>query len=155
MQRHHGALAEADERQRVVAEPMPRQLGIEKPIKVGRRGIDAAPALLRIADGEPEPLPPDGSLRAGLGRVRRDEGRLRQDRLPRAADLDQIVAVGAVAVQKHHELPRGALPTRGEARTVERSGHANLRQLVGLMGTGKYRFWRSASGGIAKKRYKF
>jgi len=25
-------------------------------------------------------------------------------------------------VQKHHELPRGTLRTRGEARTVERSG---------------------------------
>src|ERR1700674_1018072 len=131
MEGHHRALAEADQRQRVAAEPMPPHLGVEKPLKPGRGGIDAAPALLRIADGEPEPLPPGRRFGAGLGRVRGDECRLRQQRLPRAADLDQIVAVGAIAVQEYDELPRGTLRTRSQPRTVERSGHANLRQLVG------------------------
>jgi hypothetical protein len=52
-------------------------------------------------------LPPDWRLTAWLRRVRRDERRLRQQLLPGAADLDQIVAVGAIAVKKHNQLSRG------------------------------------------------
>ena len=47
-------------------------------------------------------------LSARARRVRRHERGVRQQALPGAADLDQVVAVGAIAVQEHHELPRGA-----------------------------------------------
>ena len=56
-------------------------------------------------DGEPEPLPAHRRLRAGLGRVGRDEGGVGQQGLPLPADLDQVLAVGAVAVQQHDKLP--------------------------------------------------
>ena len=35
--------------------------------------------------------------------MRRDEGGVGQKRLPGAADIDQVVAVGAIAVQEHDE----------------------------------------------------
>ena len=65
------------------------------------------PALLGVAEGEREPLASDRRLGAGLGRMRRDERGLRQDRLPLLAERDQVVAVGTVAVKEDDELPRG------------------------------------------------
>ena len=91
-----------------------------------RRGlVGADPALVGIAEGQREPLPADRRLAAGLRRVRRDEGGVRQQALPGAADLDQVVAVGAIAVQEHDELARRSR-TRLEPRTVEFSGHQAL-----------------------------
>jgi hypothetical protein len=43
--------------------------------------------------------------------------------LPGAADLDQVVAVGAVAMQEHHQLARRAACARFDARSVEISSH--------------------------------
>jgi len=40
--------------------------------------------------------------------VRRHERSIRQQGSPSAADLDEIITVGAIAVQEHHELARGA-----------------------------------------------
>jgi hypothetical protein len=40
--------------------------------------------------------------------VRRYESGIRQQALPSPADVDQIVAVGAVAVQEHHQIFGGA-----------------------------------------------
>ena len=115
MQRHHRALAETDQREsanrRGRGAPAPRR---------GRRRAPAAPidaavqrssAPARIVGRavalEREPLPAHRRAGAALGRVRRDEGGVRQQRAPLLAELDQILAVGAVAVQEHHEL-RGA-----------------------------------------------
>jgi hypothetical protein len=39
--------------------------------------------------------------------MRGDESGLRQNLLPGAADLDQVVAVGAIAMQEDDELLRG------------------------------------------------
>src|SRR6185503_7129235 len=74
------------------------------------------------AEGEGKPFAPRGRLAARARRVRRNERGLRHHGLPRLADLDQVVAVGAVAVQEHHELARGAA-FRRKAGTVEFSGH--------------------------------
>ena len=51
--------------------------------------------------------------------MRRDEGGMRQDARPFAAQADQVVAVGAIAVQEHHELL--GLAARGwrQARSVK------------------------------------
>ncbi len=122
MQRHHGALAEADQRQRVGRQLPARQFGVEKFVERGRGLVDADPALVGIAEGEPEPLPADRRLPAGLGRMRRDEGGVRQDRLPGAADIDQVVAVGAIAVQENHEA-LGLAGCRLKAWSAQ-SGHS-------------------------------
>src|SRR5262249_12474310 len=61
-----------------------------------------------------------GGLRGGPGGGRGDKGRLREGPLPRPADVDEVVAVGAVAVQEHDELARRTR-ARLEPRTVELS----------------------------------
>src|SRR5262249_60407483 len=50
--------------------------------------------------------------------MRRNERRVRQQLLPHFADLDQIVAVGAVTVKKDHELARAA-GARGKSGTIK------------------------------------
>ena len=102
---------------------MTAKFGVDKALQSRPRLIDSDPALIGIAEGQREPLPPDRRLPARLRGVRRNERRLRQQRLPGAADLDQIVAVGAVAVKKDDELPR---PTgaRCKSRTIKRYGHS-------------------------------
>ncbi len=92
-----------------------------------RRLVDADPALVRIAERQRKPLPADRRLRAGLRRVRRHEGGVRQQALPGAADLDQVVAVGAVAVQEHHELRApGPSAARGADRRAQRPSRTPL-----------------------------
>ena len=64
---------------------------------------------------------PTGACAARLRRVRRDERRLRQVLLPGAADVDEIVAVGAVAVQEHDKLlraRRSAVESRGPSSSA-------------------------------------
>src|SRR5262249_55985088 len=85
----------------------------------GRGFVDTGPAFIGIAEGEREPLPADWRLSAWLRRVRGDECGLRQEALPGATDLDEVVAVGAIAVQEHDELARGR---RGRAQA--RAAHA-------------------------------
>src|SRR5260370_3938956 len=120
MQGHHRTLAEADERERRGRQIAALELGVEEACKDGRRLVDTGPAFIGIAEGEREPLPANRRLAAGLGGVRGDEGRLGQESLPRPADVDEVVAVGAVAVQEHDELARRSR-ARLEPRTVELS----------------------------------
>src|SRR5438034_8081207 len=118
MQGHHRALAKADERERRGRQIAALELGVEEARENRRRLVDAGPAFIRIAEGEREPLPADRRLGAGLWRVRGDERGVRQQALPGAADVDEVVAVGAIAVQKHDELARRAR-ARFEPRTIE------------------------------------
>src|SRR5262245_22703701 len=53
----------------------------------------------------------------------RDERGPRQQPLPGAANLNQVVAVGAIAMQEHHELTRRAALARLEPRSVQFSRH--------------------------------
>ena len=110
MQRHHGSLAETDERELAVVKARRLKLGVKKGVEAGLGGVDAPPALVGIAHGEGKPLPPRGRHAAGLGRMGGDEGRLRQDALPLLANINQIPPIGAIAVQEDHQLP-------GRART--------------------------------------
>ena len=126
MQRHHGALAEADERQRRGRQIAALEFGIEKLVKHRHGFVGADPALVGIAHRERKPLPADRRLAAGLRCVRRDERGVRQQPLPGATDLDQIVAVGAVAVQEDDELA-GRPGLRLEPWPVELRGHQALR----------------------------
>ena len=89
-----------------------------KALSVGRGGVDAGPALVRIAERQRKPFAADRRLPARVRRMRRHEGGIRQQTLPGAADVDQVVAVGAIAVQEHDEL-LGRAGARLEARAVE------------------------------------
>ena len=61
--------------------------------------------------------------------MRRNKRRVRQQPLPLAADLDQILAVGPIAVQEHDQVTRRAR-TRIEPRAVELSGHPILHWVL-------------------------
>ena len=65
--------------------------------------------------------------------MRRDEGGMGQERRPFAPEPDQVVAVGAIAVEEHHELLRRAAGGGRQARSVESSGAVmNVPNLVML-----------------------
>ena len=135
MQRHHRALAEADEREARIVEAEAGELRVEERVDRGPRGDGAAPALRRAARvvgrgaAQGEPLPAHRRSGAALGRVRRDERRLGRQRAPLLAERDQVVAVGAVAVQENHELPSGAA-LGIETRSGQIRRHEGLRGLL-------------------------
>src|SRR5262249_61460189 len=91
------------------------------------------PGFVGIAKREGNPFASQRGRAARPRRMRRRERRLGQERLPGAADVDEIVAVGAIAVEKHDELA-GLACTRLEPRTVELCGHSPLHQAVGWTG---------------------
>src|SRR6516162_155044 len=98
MQRHHGALAKPDQGQRRGWKVAALELRIEKAVD-HRSGFEAAqPALVGVAESERKPLPADWCLTARLRRMRRYEGCLRQEALPGASNIDEVVAIGAVTV---------------------------------------------------------
>ena len=70
-----------------------------------------------LAEATARLIAADRRLAARLRRVRRGESGVRQILLPGAADIDQVVAVGAIAVQEHDELLRCA-GTRRKPRAV-------------------------------------
>jgi hypothetical protein len=71
MKRHHRALAKTHKRKRIVRKAKPRKFLVQKRVKARGRLADAAPALVWVAEGKLEPLPPAKRVaRAGLGRVR-------------------------------------------------------------------------------------
>ena len=119
-ERQHRALAEAHQRQRARPEIVLLQLGVEKGIERGRGVADAAHQLARIAEGEVEPLPAHGRRAARLRRMRRDERGMRQGARPFPPQADQVVAVGAIAMQEHDQLARRAAGRRGQSWSVER-----------------------------------
>ena len=124
MQRHHGALAEADQRQRrrrQLAGARARHRGTASSTGAGL--VDADPALVRIAEGEAETIAgPTGAWPQGSGACGETKAVSGSSGLPGAADIDQVVAVGAIAVQEHHQ-PLGLAAWRLEPRSVEFTGH--------------------------------
>ena len=63
VQRHHRALAEADERERRRRQLAAGEFGVEELLEHGRRLVGADPAFVRIAEGQLEPFPADRRLR--------------------------------------------------------------------------------------------
>ena len=118
-ERHHRALAETDQREGAPRQVVPLELGVEKGIE-RRGGIgDAAHHLAGIAEGEVEPLPAHGRHAASLGRMRRDEGGMGQELRPFTPQADEVVAVGAIAMQEHDELARRIARRRRKPRSVD------------------------------------
>ena len=122
VQRHHGALAEADEHETVRRQPVAGELPVEKAVERGTGRNHAAPILAGIAHGEPEPLQRAGHAGDRLRRIGRDERRTRERAPPFVAQRDQIVAVGAVAVQQHDQ-GRCRAPARLAPRPVQLFQH--------------------------------
>src|SRR5262249_57670186 len=74
----------------------------------GGRPTHAAPTLARIGEREWEPFAADRRLAARTRSVRRYKCSAGQQVLPSAPDFNQVVTVCAIAVQKDHQLFRGA-----------------------------------------------
>ena len=119
MKRHHRALAEADQRKPRRIQPVPRQLSIEELIERHRGAGNAGGKHVRVHARQAEPLAPGRILLARARRMGRRKGRIRQQVLPHPPDLDEIIAVGAIAVQQHDERVCSAR-LRRDARPIKR-----------------------------------
>jgi hypothetical protein len=106
MKSEHCPLAEADQSQLAVVPSVTIEFGIEKRVENQASLVDAGPAFVWVAHGQTEPLAAAWGLGARLGRVRRDKCRAGHQISPLLADRDQIVAVGAISMQKDDELFR-------------------------------------------------
>ena len=58
----------------------------------------------------------------------RHEGRVGQRGLPCPPELDQVIAVGAIAMQEDDELARRPARARGEPRAIEFCRHLSSRR---------------------------
>ena len=131
MQRHHGSLTETHDRKFRIIQSRRCEFCVQKSVDRRPRRGRAAPALVRVAHRQREPLTTGWRHGAAVRRMRADEQRVRQPALPLLADLDQVVAVGAIAVQEDHKL-FGGPGFRGDARAGERIGHGAFCVLTGL-----------------------
>jgi hypothetical protein len=82
MQRHHGTLAEADERKCRRRKLAAREFALDEFLQDRSGFVDAGPALVGVAEGQRKPLAARRRLAAGLDGVRRHKRGIRQQRLP-------------------------------------------------------------------------
>src|SRR5262245_43328453 len=120
MEGHHGPLAEPDQRECGRREIVPFQFGVEKGVQDRSCCVDANPTFVRITKCERKPLATNWRLPTRAWCVRRYKCCGRQQTLPGTSNLNQIVSVGTIAVQKNHELTCGTR-SRSEPRAVELS----------------------------------
>ena len=143
MQRHHRALAETDQRELRIVEAKPLEFGVEEGVDRAPRLDRAVPALgaprrdRQAAGWRARTTAGPSTRRAALGRVWRDERNLGHERAPLTAKLDEIIAVGAIAVQEHHQLA-GSAGGRRDAGPVQGGAHADIR-------SGMMRVWLIAN----------
>ena len=119
MQGHHRALREADQRRLAFVEPVLGHLLIEEGIDVGRRAAHAGQGQLGIEARDREPLVAEGISLAGLRRVGRIKDHVGHQRPHYRRQPDQVVAVGAVAVQQDHHVAGLAVVVRAVAGAFE------------------------------------
>src|SRR5258707_1256570 len=119
MQRHHGALREANQPGLFFVEPVLRQGVIEEALDEGRGGAHAGCRDSGIEARDAEPLIAEGIALARVGRVRRMEDGVGHQRRQHRGEPDQVVAVGAVAVQQHDQMARLAAGVGALTRAVE------------------------------------
>src|SRR5215510_15168130 len=130
MERHHGALTEPDKCQRRRWKIATLRLGVEEALEDRCCLVHTRPALVRIPECQRKPFAAHRRLSAGTRGVWRNECGVGQQALPGAPDLDQIVAIGAVAMKKDHQLAC-ASRARLKARSVEFS-HSSFSFSVSL-----------------------
>src|SRR5262249_7074177 len=118
VQRHHGALTEADEGQPLRTEPKAGKLAVKKALHYRPGGFHAARVFLPIAPRQGEPL--EAAEHAGdrLRRVGGEEGRVGQPLLPAGGQLDEILAVGAIPMQQDYQRS-GSTPPGFDAWTLQ------------------------------------
>ena len=111
VQRGHRALREAEERAALGGEAALVALGVQERRDVGGGPLHPLEQRVVAAVHQAEPLPAHRRHVAGLGCVRREKGGVRQITPQHRRQADEVVAVGADAVQEDHERRRGT--TRG------------------------------------------
>ena len=92
-----------------------------------RRCAHARRGDCRIEPRDAEPLVAERIALAGVGRVGRMEHHVGHQRRQHRRQPDQVVAIGAVTVQQHHEVAGRAAVVRPVGRTRE-LGHSFLLQ---------------------------
>ena len=95
-----------------LVEAVARKLVVQKRVEQRRGRLHAAQQRLGTPVLQGEPLVAERRHVAGLGPVRRDERGMRQELRQRRRQADQVVAVGADAVQQDDELSCGAASRR-------------------------------------------
>ena len=126
VKRHHRPLAEADEGEVAVGELEAGELGVEEGLQCWRGMRDAAPVGVEVAEGERKPLPAHRRLVARVGGVGGGEGGVGEDGGEHPAEVDEVVAVGAVAVEKYHQLLRRPAVRGRQSRSVD---HCHPRRI--------------------------
>lgn len=117
----HGALGEPDQRQLVIAQPIRFELGVEEGVNNRRDRLDAEQQGFRSPVAQREPLVAERRHVARLRRIGRDERGTGQPRGQSRRELDQIIAVGADAVQQHDQLTGCAAGAGRHARSGKHS----------------------------------
>ena len=121
VERHHRALAEAHQREVALAEPERREPRVDVGVERVCRAGDAFGHTCRRPVAEAEPLPPHRRHVAGLRRVGRGETGVGYEPPPGLGEADQVVAVGAQAVQQEDQLARGPAACRRPFRPLQRA----------------------------------
>src|SRR5262245_761934 len=140
MQRHHGALAEADESEPVARQLQTGELGVDESVQYRGGNTGAARGLLGIDAGERKPL--IAGTGDALGCMGRHEGSARKRLLPMRGQANQIIAVRAVAMAEHHKMSGRPLKGR-HAWSVEGAHVRSCRWSVAMIVT---RFAPSPTG---------
>ncbi len=131
MQRHHGALGEAQQDRLGLVKAVLRHRVVEEALDEGCRGAHAGRGDRRIEPGDTEPLVAEGIALAGIGRVGRMEHHVGHQRRQHRRKPDQVVAVGAVAMQQHHQMAGLAAALRPVMRAVDLLGHLVFGSVLG------------------------
>ena len=106
VEREHRTLGESDQRELTRAEGGGPEFGVEEGVQHRQARLDPCQQRRRPPIPEREPLPAERRHVAGLRPVGCDEGRVRQALGEHGCEADQVVALGADAVQQDHELAR-------------------------------------------------
>jgi hypothetical protein len=125
MQRHHRALREADQGGPAFVQSVLGHLLVDEGIDFRRGAAHTGQRQRGIEPRYREPLVTEGIALAGLRCVGGVEHRVGHQRAEGRRQADQVVAVGAVAVQQDHEMAGshtalgGAVLVRAVAGAVE------------------------------------
>ena len=126
-----------DQDQPVVGELVAGEFRIDEGVEERRRADGAVAKLALSTPASGNHWRPAGIVAARLGRVRRDEGGIRQATRPQAPDADQVVAVGAVAVQEDDQTlrrPAGRMNARPVEHRLHQTGTSFLRAARAVVG---------------------
>src|SRR5690606_30392753 len=116
IERHHGALAEADE-ERLRRPEFGARPDVTKALEHSGsgHGNTLCDALDHVVEVDRKPLVAEGILSAAGGRVWREEQGVGEEFGPVLAEADEVLAIGAVAVEDEDELVWRVARARGKS----------------------------------------